>query len=51
MKETRLINRFSEKKSHLGKWTILGTKIAHPHNCGSTGRIFLTFCTMKGDIR
>ena len=32
MKETRLINRFSEKKSHLGKWTILGTKIAHPHN-------------------
>ena len=23
MKETRLINKFSEKNSHLGKWRIL----------------------------
>ena len=51
MKETRLINRFSEKNSHLGKWAILGPKIAHPHNSGSTGRIFLKFCTMKGANR
>ena len=48
MKETRLINSFSEKNSHLGKWAILGSKITHPHNSGSAGRIFLTFCTMKG---
>ena len=40
MKETRHINRFSEKYSHLEKWAILGPKIAHPHNSGSAGRIF-----------
>ena len=51
MKEIRLINRFSEKNSHLGKWAILGPKIAHPHNSGSTGRIFLKFCRMKGANR
>ena len=28
------------KNSHLGKWAILGPKIAHPHNSGSAGRIF-----------
>ena len=44
MKGTRLINRFSEKKSYLGKWAIL----VHPHNSGSAVRIFLKFCTMKG---
>ena len=42
MKETRLINRFSEKKkkkkSHLGKCAILDPKIAYPHKSGSTGR-------------
>ena len=48
MKETRLINSFSEKNSHLGKWAILGSKIMHPHNSGSAGRIFLIFCPMKG---
>ena len=48
MKETRLINRFSEKNSHLGKWAILGPKIAHPHNSGSAGRFFFTFYAMKG---
>ena len=48
MKETRLINRFSEKISYLGKWAILGPKMAHPHNSGSAGRIFLKFYTMKG---
>ena len=51
MKETRLIKSFSEKNSHLGKWAILGPKIAHPHNSGSAGRIFLKFCTMKGANR
>ena len=40
MKETRLINMFSEKNSHLGKWAIFGPKIAHPHNSGSAGRVF-----------
>ena len=43
MKETRLINRFSEKKSHLGKWAILGPKIAHSRNSGSALRILLDF--------
>ena len=51
MKETRLINRFSEKISYLGKWAILGPKMAHPHNSGSAGRIFLKFYTMKGANR
>ena len=48
MKGTRLINRFSEKKSYLGKWAILAPKMVHPHNSGSAVRIFLKFCTMKG---
>ena len=47
MKETRLINRFSEKNSHLGKWTILGPKIVHPHNSGSAGRIFFKGANRK----
>ena len=53
MKETKLINRFSEKKkkSHLGKWAILGPKIANLHNSGSAGRIFFKFCTLKGANR
>ena len=51
MKETRLINRFSEKNFHLGKWAILGPKITHPHNSGLTLRIFLKFCIMKGANR
>ena len=29
------------------KWTILGPKMAHPHNSGSVGRIFFRFCTLK----
>ena len=29
MKETRLIKRFSEKNSYLGKWAILGLKPLH----------------------
>ena len=40
MKETRPINKFYEKKSNLGKWAILGPKIVHPRNSGSTERIF-----------
>ena len=51
MKETRFINRLSEKNSHLGKLAILGPKIAHPHNSGSARRIFLKFSTMKGASR
>ena len=30
------------------KWTILGPKMAHPHNSGSALRIFKTFCRIKG---
>ena len=51
MKETRLINSFSEKNSHLGKWTILDPKVVHPHDSRSAGRIFINFCTMKGANR
>ena len=36
------------KNSHLVKWAILGPKIVRPHNSGTTRRIFLTFCSMKG---
>ena len=32
-------------------WAILGPKIALPHNSGSTEKIFLTFCTVKGAYR
>ena len=28
-----------------------GPKIAHPHNCGTAGRTFLKFCTMKSANR
>ena len=34
------INGFSEKILIWGKWTILGPKIACPHNFGTTLRIF-----------
>ena len=51
MKEIKLINRFSEKILNWANWTILGPKMAQPHNSGSTGRIFLKFCTMKGADR
>ena len=51
MKETRHINRFSGKKSHMGKLVILDPKIAHPHNSGSTGRIFKNYCPVKGANR
>ena len=51
MKGTRLINRVSDKNSHMGKWAILGPKMAHPHNSGSSVRNFLKFCTMKGANR
>ena len=30
------------------KWTNLDPKMTHPHNSGSTLRIFLKFCTLKG---
>ena len=52
MKKTKLINIFSEeKKSHLGKWAILGAKITHLQNSGSAGKKNLKFCTMKGANR
>ena len=54
MKGARLINRFSEKKkkkSLMGKWAILGPEMVHPHNSGSTVRIYLKFCTIKGANR
>ena len=51
MKETRLINRSSQKDAHLGKWAILGPKVVHLHNPESAGRIFLKFCAMKGANR
>ena len=51
MKETRLINRFSEKNYCLGKWVILGPKTVYPHNSGSAGGISLEFCTIKGANR
>ena len=47
MKETRLINRFSEKKISFGEMSpnkpILCPKIAHRFNSGSAVRIFLDF--------
>ena len=39
------------KKFVWGKWTILGPKIAHPDNSGSTPRIFKKFFAMKGANR
>ena len=42
MKGTRLINRFSEKFLNWANGP-------HPHESGSAVRIFLKFCTMKGD--
>ena len=30
------------------KWSILGPKTAHPHNSGSSLRVFLEFCRMIG---
>ena len=33
------------------KWTDLGPKMTHPHKSGSTQRIFLKFCMLKGEDR
>ena len=30
------------------KWAIFDPNIAHPHNSGSAGRIFIKFCAVKG---
>ena len=41
MKGTRLINRYSEKNFHFGKWAILGPNMVHhPNNSGSALRMF-----------
>ena len=42
---------FLSKKFCSRKWTILGPKMAHPQNSGSTLRMFLKFCAMKGANR
>ena len=42
---------FSPQKFVLDKWVILGPKMAHLHNSGLAGRIFIKFCRMKGDTR
>ena len=39
------------KKSNLGKWAILGSKMAHRHNSGSAVRMFLNLSKMKRAIR
>ena len=39
------------KKFVQNKWTILGPKMAYPHNSGSALKIFLKFCRTKGAIR
>ena len=39
---------FPKKVLVWGKWTNLDPKMTHPHNSGSTLRIFLKFCTLKG---
>ena len=31
-----------------GKWSILGSKMIHPHNSGSTSSISFTFAQLKG---
>ena len=41
----------TKKKIFQDKWAILSPKMAHPHNSGSTLRIFLKFCRMKGANR
>ena len=49
MNESARFNKgFSEKTIFSGKRVILGLKMARPHFFGSTLRIFLKFCTMKG---
>ena len=40
-------NGFSEKIIFQGKQAILGLKMVHPHNFGSSQRIFLRFCAMR----
>ena len=47
----RIMLMIFQKKILWGKWTILGPKMAHPHNSGSALRIFLKFCRMKGANR
>ena len=48
MKGTRFINRFSEKILIWANGQWYAPKIAHPHNSGSAGGVFLKFCTVKG---
>ena len=46
-----LLIDFLKKNSHLGKWAILGPKMAHPYNSGCAVRMFFfKFCTMNKPI-
>ena len=47
----RMVLIIFQKKIDWGKWTILDRKMVHPHNSGSTLKIFLKFCRMKGANR
>ena len=47
----RIMLMIFQKKILWGRWTILGPKMAHPHNSGSALRIFLKFRRMKGANR
>ena len=51
MKETRVINRFSEKNLILANGFFMAQEVAHRHNTGSALRIFKIFFTMKGVSR
>ena len=44
-------NALYQKKFVQDKWAILDPKMAHPHNSGSTLRIFFRFSRVKGASR
>ena len=50
-KKQGLLTGFVKKFSFQEMGAILGPIIVHPRNFGSTGRIFLKFCAMKGADR
>ena len=47
---TLILINFQKKKFVSGKWIILGPKMVHRRNSGSTVRIFLNFAIPKGSI-
>ena len=46
-RQMKVIIIVCSKKILGGQWTILGSKMAHPHNSGSAVIIFFKFSTMK----